>query len=177
MFVYLAEYHSPLPGRQASLVSYCFMISLKFATWIEEIYSPNYRRSTLHSLCSLTLQNIPPPLPKRQALVSYRFTISLKFATRTKKFTLQTTDVVHYIVMFVDLAEQNPRRSPIRFPRSSSSSLHPREKKRKELTDEDRKKRNRERRRRRQERWKQEKEVRLQHKLTYTQGMDQATIA
>ena len=108
------------------------------------------------------MQNIPPPLPKRQALVSYRFRISLKFATRTKKFTLQTTDVVHYIVMFVDLAEQNPRRSPIRFPSSSSSSsLHPREKKRKELTDEDRKKRNRERRRRRQERWKQEKEVRL----------------
>ena len=64
----------------------------------------------------------------------------------SKKFTLQTTDVVHYIVMFVDLAEQNPRRSPIRFPRSSSSSLHPREKKRKELTDEDQKKRNRERR-------------------------------
>ena len=84
--------------------------------------------------------------------MSYRFTISLKFATRTKKFTLQTTDVVHYIVMFVDLAEQNPRRTPIRFPRSSSSSsssssLHPREKKRKELTDEDQKKRNRERRR------------------------------
>ena len=50
------------------------------------------------------------PLPKRQALVSYRFTISLKFATRiaTKKFTLQTTDVVLYIVMFVDLAEHPP---------------------------------------------------------------------
>ena len=75
--------------------------------------------------------------------------------------------------MFVDFAEHHGSRSPIRFPPSSSTPYPTQKKKKKELSEEDKKKRNRERMRRRKDRYNKEKEVRLQHKLTYTQGMDQ----